>query len=190
MNKPKTFYFDAGKRNIPDGLTNGQRADQAAGAVIQACNIRGEHGQIVSEDSIRDLLADAPALLRALRDLYEHCAMVPVRAETDIGGMTKGLATIKAGKALIAKHTVHATTTADVEKLSAALRARGIPHSAAQYDENGKCLTCGESSEHCPGVHTFEEIQAAGRAAAAIARPPVAPCNGCLNCSNKKDPLP
>ena len=58
MSKSKTFEFAAGKRNIPDGLTNGQRADQAAGAVIRACDIRGEHGQIVSEDSIRDLLAD------------------------------------------------------------------------------------------------------------------------------------
>ena len=77
-----------------------------------------------------------------------------------------------------------------VKALSYVLRLLKVPHAPAKYDEAGNCLTCGESSEHCPGVHTFEEIQAAGRAAAAIAQPPVAPCNGCLNCINKKEPLP
>ena len=50
--------------------------------------------------------------------------------------------------------------TADV---SAELRRRGIPHSPAQYDAGGNCLTCGEGGR-CPGVHTFEEIQEANRA--------------------------
>ena len=53
--------------------------------------------------------------------------------------------------------------TADV---SAELRRRGIPHSPAQYDAGGNCLTCGEGGR-CPGVHTFEEIQKAARAACA-----------------------
>lgn len=46
-----------------------------------------------------------------------------------------------------------------------ALRAEGIPHSPAQYDPKRAfhCLTCGETFK-CPGVHTFEEIQAADRA--------------------------
>lgn len=142
------------------------------------------------------LIADAPAMLQALRDLYEHCTMVHKRWGED-SNQKEADAAIKAGAVLIAKHTAPATTTADVEKLSATLRAQGIPHSAAQYDESGKCLTCGES-ERCPGVHTFEEIQAAGRAAAAIAQPPADPCNGCLkvgvvnclNCINKKEPRP
>lgn len=47
--------------------------------------------------------------------------------------------------------------------ISAELRRRGIPHAPAQYDAGGNCLTCGEGGR-CPGVHTFEEIQAAGRA--------------------------
>jgi len=47
--------------------------------------------------------------------------------------------------------------------VSAELRRSGIPHSPAQYDADGNCLTCGEG-RRCPGVHTFEEIQAAGRA--------------------------
>lgn len=51
--------------------------------------------------------------------------------------------------------------TADV---SAELRRRGIPHSPAQYDAGGNCLTCGEGGR-CPGVHTSEEIQNAARVA-------------------------
>lgn len=47
--------------------------------------------------------------------------------------------------------------------VSAELRRRGIPHSPAQYDAGGNCLTCGECGR-CPGVHTFEEIQNAARA--------------------------
>jgi len=54
-----------------------------------------------------------------------------------------------------------AAMTADV---SAELRRRGIPHSPAQYDSAGNCLTCGQRFSACPGVHTFEEIQAASRA--------------------------
>lgn len=50
-----------------------------------------------------------------------------------------------------------------IAHLSAKLRERGIPHSAAQYDALGNCLTCGVAIGRCPGVHTFEEIQAAGR---------------------------
>jgi len=46
--------------------------------------------------------------------------------------------------------------------VSAELRRRGIPHSPAQYDAGGNCLTCGEGGR-CPGVHTFEEIQQAAR---------------------------
>ena len=51
-----------------------------------------------------------------------------------------------------------------IAHLSAKLRERGIPHSPAQYDSAGNCLTCGEA-DRCPGVHTFEEIQAAARRA-------------------------
>ena len=47
--------------------------------------------------------------------------------------------------------------------LSALLREKGIPHSAAHRDNRGICLTCG-CSILCPGVHTFEEIQEAARA--------------------------
>lgn len=46
--------------------------------------------------------------------------------------------------------------------ISVELRRQGIPHSPAQYDEAGNCLTCGECGR-CPGVHTFEEIQQAAR---------------------------
>lgn len=49
-----------------------------------------------------------------------------------------------------------------IAHLSAKLRERGIPHSPAQYDSAGNCLTCGECGR-CPGVHTFEEIQNAAR---------------------------
>ena len=52
--------------------------------------------------------------------------------------------------------------------VSAELRRRGIPHSLAQYDAGGNCLTCGEGGR-CPGVHTFEEIQQADRAQKGIA---------------------
>ena len=50
-----------------------------------------------------------------------------------------------------------------IQDISAELRRRGIPHSPAQYDAGGNCLTCGEGGR-CPGVHTFEEIQQAARA--------------------------
>ena len=46
------------------------------------------------------------------------------------------------------------------------LRAQGIPHAPAKYDEAGLCLTCRNDATKCPGVHTFEEIQEAGRKAA------------------------
>jgi len=55
MNK---FKFKENKRNIPDGLWNGKRAEQAESAVEAACNARGETGQHANEDTIRDLLAD------------------------------------------------------------------------------------------------------------------------------------
>jgi hypothetical protein len=48
--------------------------------------------------------------------------------------------------------------------LSAAMRAEGVPHSEAQRDSAGKCLTCGLTCL-CPGVHTLEEIREAGRVA-------------------------
>ncbi len=46
--------------------------------------------------------------------------------------------------------------------ISVELRRQGIPHSPAQYDGAGNCLTCGECGR-CHGVHTFEEIQQAAR---------------------------
>ena len=52
------FVFDGEKRNIPEGLTNGARAEQAECGVVAASEARGESGQEVCEDSIRDLLAD------------------------------------------------------------------------------------------------------------------------------------
>jgi len=52
----------------------------------------------------------------------------------------------------------------EARAVSAELRRLGVPHSPAQYDDAGTCLTCGERREHCPGVHTFEEIQEAARA--------------------------
>jgi hypothetical protein len=57
----------------------------------------------------------------------------------------------------------HASSEARTEAVSAVLRRMGFPHSPAQYDAGGNCLTCGECGR-CPGVHTFEEIQAASRA--------------------------
>lgn len=53
--------------------------------------------------------------------------------------------------------------------ISKAMRDKGVPHSPAQYDETGRCLTCGQSAL-CPGVHTFEEIQEASRLQFAEAR--------------------
>lgn len=55
------------------------------------------------------------------------------------------------------------SSKAHTAAVSAELRRRGIPHSPAQYDAGGNCLTCGEAGR-CPGVHTFEEIQEANRA--------------------------
>jgi len=52
----------------------------------------------------------------------------------------------------------------EARAVSDELRRLGIPHSPAQYDGTGTCLTCGKRREHCPGVHTFEEIQEAARA--------------------------
>jgi hypothetical protein len=59
--------------------------------------------------------------------------------------------------------TLNLVMDARYADVSAELRRRGIPHSPAQYDSAGNCLTCGEAGR-CPGVHTFEEIQAASRA--------------------------
>lgn len=54
----KAFKFREGKRsNIPDGLTNGKRAEQAEFAVEAASRARGE-AVTIDEDGIRDLLAD------------------------------------------------------------------------------------------------------------------------------------
>lgn len=53
--------------------------------------------------------------------------------------------------------------------LSALLREKGVPHSPAQRDRRGVCLTCG-CSVLCPGVHTFEEIQDANRLQTATAQ--------------------
>lgn len=53
--------------------------------------------------------------------------------------------------------------------LSRLMRADGVPHSIAQKDSNGKCLTCG-MYWLCPGVHTFEEIQDANRLQVAARR--------------------
>ena len=47
--------------------------------------------------------------------------------------------------------------------IAAHLKRLGIPHAEAHY-QAGVCLTCGECGR-CPGVHTFEEIQKAARAA-------------------------
>lgn len=184
-------------------------------ASSEGCAGIGRNHTVQTQEANAALIADAPAMLQALRDLYERCAMVHKRWGED-SNQKEADAAIKAGAALIARHTAPATTTADVEKLSATLRAQGVPHSAAQYDESGKCLTCGES-ERCPGVHTFEEIQASGRAALvcpvdeercdgcagvrspcpdARVQPSADPCKGCLNvgvtnclsCIDKKEP--
>lgn len=56
MKKP--FKFKENKRTDPNGRWNGQRAEGAAFAVAAAFRARGEAGQVVSEDGIRDLLAD------------------------------------------------------------------------------------------------------------------------------------
>ena len=53
----KKFAFDETKHNIPDGLTNGRRAEQAEMGVEAANRHRGEPVRI-DEDGIRDLLAD------------------------------------------------------------------------------------------------------------------------------------
>ena len=50
--------------------------------------------------------------------------------------------------------------------LSCALRSMNIPHAPAKSGGGrGICLTCGLAADRCPGLHTFEEIQAAARAA-------------------------
>ena len=55
----RVFKFDAEKRDVPDGLTNGKRAGNAEEGVLASLVARGETGQIVhGEDGIRDLLAD------------------------------------------------------------------------------------------------------------------------------------
>lgn len=58
----------------------------------------------------------------------------------------------------------HESCEARTKAVSDVLRRMGIPHSPAQYDKAGNCLTCGECGR-CPGVHTFEEIQKAARVA-------------------------
>ena len=50
------------------------------------------------------------------------------------------------------------------EALGAAMRAQGVPYAPAEKDADGVCLTC-HKKVLCPGVHTFEEIQEAARAA-------------------------
>lgn len=52
-------------------------------------------------------------------------------------------------------------------RLSDAMRADGVPHAPAEKVD-GVCLTCGKSVL-CPGVHTFEEFQAANRLQVAAA---------------------
>lgn len=55
----RAFKFDENKRDVlPDGLTNGVRAEQAECGVLAASEARGEGGQELCEDAIRDLLAD------------------------------------------------------------------------------------------------------------------------------------
>ena len=59
----RAFKFDENKRDgltngLPDGLTNGARAEQAECGVLAASEARGEGGQELCEDAIRDLLAD------------------------------------------------------------------------------------------------------------------------------------
>jgi hypothetical protein len=54
----RAFKFDENKRDVPDGLTNGLRAEQAGCGVLAASEARGEGGQELCEDAVRDLLAD------------------------------------------------------------------------------------------------------------------------------------
>ena len=59
----RAFKFDENKRDglpdgLPDGPTNGARAEQAECGVLAASEARGEGGQELCEDAIRDLLAD------------------------------------------------------------------------------------------------------------------------------------
>jgi len=62
-----------------------------------------------------------------------------------------------------AKRALNAPTMqAFTENISALMRADGVPHAPAKRDEEGRCLTCRQGIL-CPGVHTFEEIQAANR---------------------------
>lgn len=62
-----------------------------------------------------------------------------------------------------AKRVGHAPTmTAFTAAISALMRADGVPHAPAHLDAEGRCLTCGKAIL-CPGVHTLEEIQEAGR---------------------------
>jgi len=65
-------------------------------------------------------------------------------------------------------HISHAAQGLDriPELLGAAMRAQGVPYATAHKDETGHCLTCGQGLL-CPGVHTLEEIQEAGRKALA-----------------------
>jgi len=54
----KRFTYDPDKCTFNGGRTNEQRAAGAEDGVQAAHQARGEYGQIISEDGIRDLLAD------------------------------------------------------------------------------------------------------------------------------------
>jgi len=53
----KRFKYDGSKRDVPDGLTNRKRAEQAEFGVEAAGRARGDAVNI-DEDNIRDLVAD------------------------------------------------------------------------------------------------------------------------------------
>lgn len=72
------------------------------------------------------------------------------------------LLTQKRAAEKLPRYSLHADL---IVAIAGYLKRRGIPYAEAHY-EAGICLTCGREVYVCPGVHTFEEIQEAGRAQA------------------------
>ena len=119
-------------------------------AVILAA-LKGEEGQL-----FRDIIEKIHAVFTAMPKTYETDGQGGAAA-----AIAERLITVRKVEAGSPWPTPAALTAA----VSQQLRSQGIPHAAAQYDAAGLCLTCGKTSDECPGVHTFVEIQTAARKA-------------------------
>ena len=117
-------------------------------ASSEGCAGIGRNHTVQTQEANAELIADAPAMLQALIDLYKHCALVHKRWGAD-DNKKEANAAIKAGATLIIKHTAHATTTADVEQLSATLRSQPPADPCVGCRRPGvtNCLTCIDKKE-------------------------------------------